>query len=1747
MAELGVGWIAIRPDVSKITPEVRKALGASEREAGKSGDSMGKTMGGRLGGALKKTMVGTGVAAGGVLAASLTKGIGRLSAIEAAESKLSGLGNSAADVSAIMENANAAVKGTAYGLDEAATTAAMAVASGIKPGTELEGVLTTVADTAAIAGTSMSEMGNIFGSVAARGKLQGDDMMQLTSRGIPVLQLLGEELGKTSEEVSEMVSKGEIDFKTFEAAMSSGVGGAAKTAGETTQGAFANMGAAAGRLGATLAGPFYDQAAGAFTGVTDALDAMNGRVKPVMDDFSGWLTGTAIPRFKEFGTAAGDAISGAFASGEVQSRITQTVTAFKGVIDAGKGLVPVALDIAGSLGKASAALGVASWDLFISALTGVGAAAKIVAPPLEAISKFMEEHPAVVTAAVGAWTAFKTVPGIIDRVKDPVKGLVDNMKSGSTGALDLARGVGDMKRYFKETGGEISTFDAAMRIVGTSTNTTLQKIGSSYVNASLPLKEFSQNQRELGRVAKRAALDAGNGWDWAGGVFTSIGRSSTAAVTGMAGTIKGVGASAFTGLKQAGKGAIDFFGGPWAVGIMAAGSVVACLVGASNNTKAAQENMAKAALEAAEAQDTLRDAVSGTTGALEGDGLAAASKLVGAELSNMTEMAKVSAPVLGGLVKAIEAPDLSFWQQGFWSKSFREFRAEVNLAEDAQKGLEAAARDLGIPMSDVNRIVAEGGSDYKNLVANLRETGGASGYAADELEAARDKIEQTVQAGRDLSPAFVEASKAVDVLADSASSADDKLGALQSMMQLLGLAPKDAEQAMRDAAQAVDDLVESASGAEYPVETLGDALVGLDGKIDTSSQAGRDLYDALTGLGGELENVAVNGGDVQGAFDDMAPAIEALADQFNMTEDQVRELGKSYGLVPNEIETLVKLEGATDAEKDLVNLASAIAAAPDEKRVEVAVDDEKSVAKIESFGFKVKELKNGNVRVDVDDEEAKEKLNWLILNEFPKIDLANPTAKVNLDTDELMYNAQYAQFQLDTLDLQRPMPWASMDISSLSNQQLVALQKVGLLDGQTPTPDAYMDISQLTAEQQKALAQVFNLDGQTPTPAADLTTEQLHAKKNKAKDATDDLDRQRPNPHADLNTDGVRDGVADSKSWIAELPATKTISVIFSAIYQGFRNLTSDDAATGGYFDGASFSRRFAIGGKLPVGIPAGGLNRHSGYRLPKTGPGTEVVDGFTAFNQDMVPAARLDAGEWVINGRSSDKYDKELREINRGTFPKLPGYANGGRAHADEIDAFVRGKTVRGHRARRPLDGAPYDWAGINWGDCSAAMSAIARFAVGLAPMAARFATGNQREALSALGFTMGRGPAGSLRIGWYNGGPAGGHTAGTLPNGVNVEMGGSPSQGHYGGNAVAWNHPSFTDHAYLNVPTSYAVTGVKGDELDVPGDKTYGAAGASDYDTTVPASTRRTSAGSAIDRGPTSWSEVAGVAASEFASGQVKDALGVFGIPDSPPALQAYREWEQAQAEMRSNAGSAESTETVKTPTNTGQTSASQTPPNLDMPTTINKTVEIAYDPAGGAKQWATVVEMALGKLGLSTSHKNRTIQQIDIESGGNPNAQNNWDSNAQRGDPSIGLLQVIKSTFEAYRAKDLPNDQRHPLANIYAGINYANKRYGSLDAIWPTRNGYNAGGWVKGIGNAMSDLIPAALSDGEFVVRGSRAAMFGPVLEQINGDAPIKSNTATGSKKVEYHFHGADSRDLIRQLEARELAASMQHLGG
>src|SRR5699024_2118039 len=102
-------------------------------------------MGGRLAKGLGKTLKAGGVTAaataGAAMGTALVKGVGRLTAIDDAEAKLSGLGHSARGVEQVMGDALTSVKGTAFGLGEAATVAAGAVAAGIKPGQDLERAL----------------------------------------------------------------------------------------------------------------------------------------------------------------------------------------------------------------------------------------------------------------------------------------------------------------------------------------------------------------------------------------------------------------------------------------------------------------------------------------------------------------------------------------------------------------------------------------------------------------------------------------------------------------------------------------------------------------------------------------------------------------------------------------------------------------------------------------------------------------------------------------------------------------------------------------------------------------------------------------------------------------------------------------------------------------------------------------------------------------------------------------------------------------------------------------------------------------------------------------------------------------------------------------------------------------------------------------------------------------------------------------------------------------------------------------------------------------------------------------------------------------------------------------------------------------------------------------------------------------------------------------------------------------------
>jgi SLT domain-containing protein len=96
-------------------------------------------------------------------------------------------------------------------------------------------------------------------------------------------------------------------------------------------------------------------------------------------------------------------------------------------------------------------------------------------------------------------------------------------------------------------------------------------------------------------------------------------------------------------------------------------------------------------------------------------------------------------------------------------------------------------------------------------------------------------------------------------------------------------------------------------------------------------------------------------------------------------------------------------------------------------------------------------------------------------------------------------------------------------------------------------------------------------------------------------------------------------------------------------------------------------------------------------------------------------------------------------------------------------------------------------------------------------------------------------------------------------------------------------------------------------------------------------------------------------------------------------------------------------------------------------------------------GTARWAGLVKQALSMEGLSASLAANVLYQMQTESGGNPNAINLTDINAQNGDPSKGLLQVIGATFRAFHWPGTSNNIYDPLANIAAAINYADHTYG------------------------------------------------------------------------------------------------------
>jgi tape measure domain-containing protein len=270
-ADLGTAYVQILPSTKGLG---RSLISQMDGPAEAAGRSAGSRLGSAVATAAKVGIMAAGAAVVASAGLILKKGFDRALDLEDARATLGALGYEAKQVQSITDDVLASVKNTPFALNEAMSAAVSALAAGVPEGEGLTSYLKAIGDAATVAKVPFNDMAAIFNKVTGIGKVTGEVLNQMGERGIPILQWLADEYGVSTEALRDMVSKGEVDSAAFQRAIENNVGGAALAAGETTRGAWANMMAAIGRLGAGVVEGFLPQIRGGLEGMIGIIDSL---------------------------------------------------------------------------------------------------------------------------------------------------------------------------------------------------------------------------------------------------------------------------------------------------------------------------------------------------------------------------------------------------------------------------------------------------------------------------------------------------------------------------------------------------------------------------------------------------------------------------------------------------------------------------------------------------------------------------------------------------------------------------------------------------------------------------------------------------------------------------------------------------------------------------------------------------------------------------------------------------------------------------------------------------------------------------------------------------------------------------------------------------------------------------------------------------------------------------------------------------------------------------------------------------------------------------------------------------------------------------------------------------------------------------------------------------------------------------------------------------------------------------------
>lgn len=592
------------------------------------------------------------------------------------------------------------------------------------------------------------------------------------------------------------------------------------------------------------------------------------------------------------------------------------------------------------------------------ALVGVREALKILEPGFRDFGTMIGDLGTIsgqllISMAPGLNQLAETLAGIVAELQDGILAampifneFIQAVIGIITGPLvALAGAIGDLLELFSQLPGGVQTVIMALGLLlalrprlnrmfdglATGAAKALPAVQTSVSNITTSFGKIGTAWGNVGReLSHGRALS---------GFVTNGQRIQT--VAGSA--AKAIGTTAGQGLRLAGQGLMGMLGGPWGAALAAGATAVALF---------AQEHaQAKAKV------DTLKGSLDQMTGEFTGG-----SKKILAEdildldagmwddfnrlwYRNMEEIVEISEISMKDVTDALADPEgrdayVANWQAirdaaGAGTEVSKELAAAVGLSETALDGLS---------QTDLNEVV--------------RQIEAAAG-TAEEAEAQFNAVAEAT--GKNGIEAAALAAN-YEVLESKTSSVSEKQNAFKANLDILSDGMRTALDGQRNYAQSVLDtgtaLADLAAQEGVVINTLTDA----SGAFDMTTQAGIQFYDTMRNAGDGILDNAVSVYDAalknnatveeasKAAIDSTLGPVEALRESlrgYDMTETQIQGVIEQMGLIPEDIQSALSLEGAEAAQQDIFftavaaqafaegNYTALLAAMPDAAKAQI--------------------------------------------------------------------------------------------------------------------------------------------------------------------------------------------------------------------------------------------------------------------------------------------------------------------------------------------------------------------------------------------------------------------------------------------------------------------------------------------------------------------------------------------------------------------------------------------------------------------------------------------------------------------------------------------------------------------------------------------------------------------------------------------------------------------------------------------